>query len=214
MAIVRGIRGWASCVAVASDLPLPQDWRHVVLLAAGPARAVQAFARDRADVFRGRGGAADREPDDGLLRLRVPAALRSRFHPGRPRRHRRHDGQGRDIRRGGAQGAPAGLRLVRPAGRHARSAPTSASRAPTSVTRRRRHNFDCFDTTRNAASLLLVLREWGLLRHHTVADPRFRGNLSDRPDAAQHGGHQGDSAGGKELGRRHVDHGLSARSPT
>lgn len=38
-------------------------------------------------------------------------------------------------------------------------------------------NFDCWDTTRNAASLLLVLQEWGLLRHHRVADPRYRGNV-------------------------------------
>lgn len=39
------------------------------------------------------------------------------------------------------------------------------------------HNFDCFDTTRNIVSLLLVLNEWKLLRHHTVDDPSFRGNL-------------------------------------
>lgn len=39
------------------------------------------------------------------------------------------------------------------------------------------HNFDCFDTTRNGVSLLLVLQEWGALRHHTVSDPRFRGNI-------------------------------------
>jgi hypothetical protein len=39
------------------------------------------------------------------------------------------------------------------------------------------HNFDCWDTTRNAASLLLVLQEWNLLRHHRVSDPRYRGNL-------------------------------------
>jgi hypothetical protein len=39
------------------------------------------------------------------------------------------------------------------------------------------HNFDCFDTTRNAVSLLLVFQEWGLLNHHTVADPQFRGNV-------------------------------------
>jgi hypothetical protein len=38
-------------------------------------------------------------------------------------------------------------------------------------------NFDCFDTTRNTVSLLLVLNEWKLLRHHRVADPRFRGNI-------------------------------------
>jgi hypothetical protein len=38
-------------------------------------------------------------------------------------------------------------------------------------------NFDCFDTTRNAVSLLLVLREWGLLRHHIIADPKYRGNF-------------------------------------
>jgi hypothetical protein len=39
------------------------------------------------------------------------------------------------------------------------------------------HNFDCWDTTRNAQSFLLVLQEWGALRYHTVSDPRFRGNL-------------------------------------
>jgi hypothetical protein len=39
------------------------------------------------------------------------------------------------------------------------------------------HNFDCYDTTRNAVSLLLIFQEWGALRHHTVADPRFRGNI-------------------------------------
>jgi hypothetical protein len=38
-----------------------------------------------------------------------------------------------------------------------------------------RHNYDCFDTTRNTTSLLLVLQAWGLLKHHTVSDPRFRG---------------------------------------
>jgi len=39
------------------------------------------------------------------------------------------------------------------------------------------HNFDCWDTTRNAASLLLVLQEWGVMRHHRVSDPRYRGNI-------------------------------------
>jgi len=39
------------------------------------------------------------------------------------------------------------------------------------------HNFDCWDTTRNAASLLLVLQEWGVMRHHRVSDPRYRGNV-------------------------------------
>ena len=39
------------------------------------------------------------------------------------------------------------------------------------------HNFDCHDTTRNTTSLLLVLQEWNLLRHHTVSDPRYRGNV-------------------------------------
>lgn len=37
------------------------------------------------------------------------------------------------------------------------------------------HNYDCWDTTRNTTSLLLVLAEWGLIRHHTVGDPKFRG---------------------------------------
>jgi hypothetical protein len=39
------------------------------------------------------------------------------------------------------------------------------------------HNFDCWDTTRNEVSLLLVFQEWGALRHHTVSDPRYRGNI-------------------------------------
>jgi hypothetical protein len=39
------------------------------------------------------------------------------------------------------------------------------------------HNFDCWDTTRNAMSLLLVLQDWGTLRHHTVDNPRYRGNI-------------------------------------
>jgi hypothetical protein len=39
------------------------------------------------------------------------------------------------------------------------------------------HNYDCYDTTRNAVSLLLVLREWGLLRHHLLDDPEYRGRF-------------------------------------
>ena len=39
------------------------------------------------------------------------------------------------------------------------------------------HNFDCWDTTRNETSLLLVLQAWGALRYHTVADPHYRGNI-------------------------------------
>ncbi len=39
-----------------------------------------------------------------------------------------------------------------------------------------KHNYDCWDTTRNTTSLLLVLDQWGLLRHHTIGDPKYRGN--------------------------------------
>jgi hypothetical protein len=39
-----------------------------------------------------------------------------------------------------------------------------------------KHNYDCWDTTRNTTSLLLVLREWRLLKFHGVGDPRYRGN--------------------------------------
>ena len=38
-------------------------------------------------------------------------------------------------------------------------------------------NYDCWDTTRNVSSLLLVLQEWGLLKFHTVSNPRYRGNF-------------------------------------
>jgi len=39
-----------------------------------------------------------------------------------------------------------------------------------------KHNFDCWDTTRNTTSLLLVMQEWGLFKFHTVSDPHYRGN--------------------------------------
>jgi len=39
-----------------------------------------------------------------------------------------------------------------------------------------KHNFDCWDTTRNMTSLLLVLQQWGLFKFHTVGDPHYRGN--------------------------------------
>jgi hypothetical protein len=38
------------------------------------------------------------------------------------------------------------------------------------------HNYDCWDTTRNTTSLLLVLQQSGLLRFHGVGDPHYRGN--------------------------------------
>lgn len=38
------------------------------------------------------------------------------------------------------------------------------------------HNFDCWDTTRNTTSLLLVMQDWSLFRYHTVGDPHYRGN--------------------------------------
>jgi hypothetical protein len=38
-------------------------------------------------------------------------------------------------------------------------------------------NFDCWDSTRNASSFLFVLQEWGLFKHHTVGNPRYRGNI-------------------------------------
>jgi hypothetical protein len=39
-----------------------------------------------------------------------------------------------------------------------------------------KHNYDCWDTTRNTTSLLLVLQEWRLLKFHVVGDPHYRGN--------------------------------------
>ncbi len=39
------------------------------------------------------------------------------------------------------------------------------------------HNFDCWDTTRNTTSLLLVLQDWNLLKYHRVGDPHYRGNV-------------------------------------
>jgi len=39
-----------------------------------------------------------------------------------------------------------------------------------------KHNFDCWDTTRNVTSLLLVMQDWGLFKYHSVGDPHYRGN--------------------------------------
>src|SRR5256885_15535205 len=39
-----------------------------------------------------------------------------------------------------------------------------------------KHNYDCWDVTRNTTSLLLVLQQWGLLKYHNVGDPHYRGN--------------------------------------
>jgi hypothetical protein len=38
-----------------------------------------------------------------------------------------------------------------------------------------KHNFDCWDTTRNTTSLMLVLQAWNLFRFHDVGDPHYRG---------------------------------------
>lgn len=38
------------------------------------------------------------------------------------------------------------------------------------------HNYDCWDTTRNTTSLLLVMQQWGLFKFHSVGDPKYRGN--------------------------------------
>ncbi|WP_371814836.1 hypothetical protein [Bradyrhizobium sp. CCBAU 51753] len=38
-----------------------------------------------------------------------------------------------------------------------------------------KHNYDCWDTTRNTTSLMLVLRAWNLFKFHDVGDPHYRG---------------------------------------
>jgi hypothetical protein len=38
-------------------------------------------------------------------------------------------------------------------------------------------NYDCWDTTRNITGLMLLMQSWGYFRHHTVSDPRYRGNV-------------------------------------
>ena len=68
------------------------------------------------------------------------------------------------------------FRLVRPSGRPRRGTNKRIANADVRSFDAN-HNFDCWDTTRNAASLLLVLQEWGVMRHHRVSDPRYRGNI-------------------------------------
>ncbi len=38
-----------------------------------------------------------------------------------------------------------------------------------------KHNFDCWDTTRNTTSLMLVMQAWNLFKFHNVGDPHYRG---------------------------------------
>ena len=38
-----------------------------------------------------------------------------------------------------------------------------------------KHNYDCWDTTRNTTSLILVMQAWNLFKFHTVGDPHYRG---------------------------------------
>ncbi|MGY4257305.1 hypothetical protein ACVI1L_004373 [Bradyrhizobium sp. USDA 4516] len=38
-----------------------------------------------------------------------------------------------------------------------------------------KHNYDCWDTTRNTTSLMLVMQAWNLFRFHDVGDPHYRG---------------------------------------
>ena len=38
-----------------------------------------------------------------------------------------------------------------------------------------KHNFDCWDTTRNVTSLMLVMQDWNLFKFHDVGNPHYRG---------------------------------------
>ena len=38
-----------------------------------------------------------------------------------------------------------------------------------------KHNYDCWDTTRNTTSLMLAMQMWNLFKFHTVGDPHYRG---------------------------------------
>jgi hypothetical protein len=45
-----------------------------------------------------------------------------------------------------------------------------------------KHNYDCWDTTRNTTSLMLVMQAWNLFRFHDVGDPHYRGfSLAQTP---------------------------------
>ena len=124
----------------------------------------------------GGNSAAERQPDDGLLRLRLPAALHPRLHPGRPA------GADRLLNKGKA--SPEAERkavqlAVQWLDRRMGPILNTTKRLARADFRHRDddRNYDCYDTTRNAVSLLLVLREWGLLRHHTISDPEYRGRF-------------------------------------
>ena len=71
------------------------------------------------------------------------------------------------------------------------------------------HNYDCWDTTRNTTSLLLVLQQWGLLKYHDGGRPALSRQCAGAADAAQHRG-AGRARDQGRMGRGHVDARLRA----
>ena len=51
-----------------------------------------------------------------------------------------------------------------------------------------KHNYDCWDTTRNTTSLLLVLQEWELLKYPCGRRSALSRQYAGAADAAQHRG--------------------------
>ena len=72
-----------------------------------------------------------------------------------------------------------------------------------------KHNYDCWDTTRNTTSLLLVLQEWGLLEASRDRRSEISRQYAGAADAAQHRG-AGRSRDQGRMGRRSLAARLSA----
>ena len=66
-----------------------------------------------------------------------------------------------------------------------------------------KHNYDCWDTTRNTTSLLLVLQQWGPVQISCGGRPALSRQCAGVADAAQHRG-AGRARDQGRMGRGHV----------
>ena len=114
------------------------------------------------------------EIHDGVLRLRLQTPRNPRFHARRPQRAATDS---RSRPRFGRERAAVQKAVV---WFDRRMGPVIGTNKRVAKADFRyfddKHNFDCWDTTRNTTSLLLVLQQWGLLKYHVVGDPHYRGN--------------------------------------
>ena len=143
---------------------------------AGPAAAAIADSRNDRHVCSGGGVAADRNQNDGLLWLWVPSPHGTGLYRQGARYAAEHSRQGPKVCCGRAQSHSAGLCLVRsPGGQGSRHLQARRQCGFPGFRRRAQFRLLGYDAQRHqpAAGVAAL----GHLRHHTVGNPRYRGNI-------------------------------------